>query len=503
MDDSEAVGARPVIGALVMEETQGDDRVTGVIHLQQLQQKQEQLELLESHPVTNADAEFRRGLEELVQDHLNTCMALASCSSAHEISRTNSSSSSFAPSHDDSSQPLSCATDGEDHLVGVHKEANGSNIGQSSGEQFQESEAGTARERDERDGSVHGQEQDDDANSQVPPDSQGRRQSMIMRIWDTRSQEMITTLERQAREAELLALAGRHTVSMLDASFLPEAPFPRSETPERPQPRASSLVQMWRGIEVEQGVPRNRVPVEDASTDADRVDTELEISAQGHIDSGEAQQSGSSEERVPSLTRPRSNEVVSQESELVENAMPNYQLPWDGTGQPFESGTINSSRVEIGERERESVRQIVQHWARQSGVSEMEAESDGRQTDINPWLGDIERERVRHLVRAWMQSSSQRSDILQGPHVEGEPTGRHTHLESTRVEEFDHVENLGLRHQETSQMVLELLLRTERERQRELERLIELRTVSHFSQRNRLQVIPFKNLGNLNGFCIF
>ena len=498
MDDSEAFGARPVLGVLAMEETEVDDRVAGVIHLQQVQQKQEHLELLESHPVTNADAEFRRGLEELVEDHLNTCMALASCSSAHEISRSNSSSSSFVPSQDDSSQHLRCATDGEDHLVGVHKDASGSNIGQSSGEQLQaESEAGTGRERDDRDGSVHGQEQDDNANLQVPSDSQGRRQSMIMRVWDTRSQEIITTLERQAREAELLALAGRHTVSMLDASFLPEAPFPRSESaPERPHRRASSLVEMWRGIEVEQGVSRNSAPAEHASADADIVDTEPEISAQSHIDSGEAHQSGPSEERSPVLTRPRSNEVLSQESELVENAMPNYQIAWDGTGQPFESGTSNSSRVEFGERERESVRQIVQHWALQSGVSEMEAESDGRQTDINPWLGNIERERVRHLVRAWMQPSSQRPDILQEPHVEGEPSGRHAHLESTRVEEFGNVENLGLRHQETSQMVLELLMRTERERQRELERLIELRTVSHFSQRNRLQVIPFKNLGN-------
>lgn len=41
-----------------------------------------------------------------------------------------------------------------------------------------------------------------------------------------RQAEMITTIERRNRESELISLAGMHTVSMLDASFLWESQSP-------------------------------------------------------------------------------------------------------------------------------------------------------------------------------------------------------------------------------------------------------------------------------------
>ncbi|CAI5470708.1 unnamed protein product [Closterium sp. Yama58-4] len=61
---------------------EADRQLAELLQLQQVQQKQDLMRLSEAHAVSNADAAFRRGLEELIQDHLNTCLALANCGTA-------------------------------------------------------------------------------------------------------------------------------------------------------------------------------------------------------------------------------------------------------------------------------------------------------------------------------------------------------------------------------------------------------------------------------------
>jgi hypothetical protein len=414
-----------------MDEIMMDDRVAAMMQLQQVQQKQEQMALLESHPVTNADAEFRRGLEELVQDHLNTCMALASCSSSHEIPDDSSSS--------DDEEPIEDVVDG----------SSGSSYAPAAFQSLspeQELEA----EDDEAARDVSAQEHIEDVPDPAADDSPERRQSGIMHVWDTRAEEeMITTLERQAREAELLALAGQHTVSMLDASFLQEAPTLRSESIlERGHRRASSLVQLWRGIEEERSV--TRAPAEETTT------PQLEASPQT--------QTGTFAEEA---SAPLETSRVQAES----------ATGWVDTVQPNQSSASSQAA--------ERVRQIVQHWARQNASNDIEGGVRGSRDGLNPWLGQNERERVRHLVRAWVETSSQRSSGVPRPDV-GDASGGPV-AERTEAREIADVE-LGRQRQEASEMFVEVLMRIDRERQRELERLTELRTVSDFSQRNRLQV---------------
>lgn len=490
MDECEVAGTDTAAEVFDMEETDIDDRVAAIMHLQRMQQKQEQTELLESHPVTNADAEFRRGLEELVQDHLNTCMALASCSSSHEMPGPDNSSSSFTSLQGDSSD-----IDSADRLEDLE---NGGIVSSGSGylqTSFQSPQAGQLQELEELDdvvnelergsNSEHSQEEEltgEDAQITSPSDSPGRRQSRIMRMWDSRAEEMITTLERQAREAELLALAGRHTVSMLDASFLQEAPTPRSESAlERPHRRASSLVQMWRGIEGERGVARGRVPAEGTSTAA------LNVPAQTALESREG--ASPSSERAPlSIPSNGSEGIEFQGHGPVDNSVESRR-GWSGGNEPQLRSATNGSLREgvIGDMDRERVRQIVQQWARQNAANDIEAGATETHDDMNPWLGHNERERVRHLVRAWVQNSSQRAGGLQRPVVEA--AAGDTESQNNGETRSPQLQDLGRQRRDTSQMVLEVLMRIERERQRELERLTELRTVSDFSQRNRLQVL--------------
>lgn len=473
-----------------------DDRIAAMLQLQQMQQKQEQLALLESHPVSNADAEFRRGLEELVQDHLNTCMALASCSSSHEISRADNGSSSFTSLPGDNRE---CDDDDDDEeerirdLQDVVDESSGSAYASTSFQNLTEEQQLEFQDgaHDSRDRSAHSHseehmlDQEDVHNPASSGDSPGRQQSRILQIWDTRAEEMITTLERQAREAELLALAGQHTVSMLDASFLQESPTLRPEsTLERGHRRASSLVQMWRGIEGERSVPRDRVPAEGTLPHELQASTGTQTDFSGRDAAAAA----------PSLERTSSgNSAIQTLNELTDTDAESRSVWVDNEQQQTSSGTTTSSQAtDTGEMDRERVRQIVQHWARQNVVNDIEAGIRSQEDGLNPWLGQNERERVRHLVRAWVETSSQRSAGLQrrpdvdvGRVAAGGPVAESPSPSEAR--EIGDVE-LGRQQQEASEMVLEVLMRIDRERQRELERLTELRTVSDFSQRNRLQV---------------
>ena len=473
MDECEIVLRGAAGEGVHIDEIMMDDRVAAMMQLQQVQQKQEQMPLLESHPVTNADAEFRRGLEELVQDHLNTCMALASCSSSHEIARADDSSSSDDEEHIGDLQDVVDGSAGSSYAPGSFQSL--------SPEQFQEELE--VEDGAERDISTHSQDHSLDENVHNPAsgDSPGRRQSRIMHMWETRAEEMISTLERQAREAELLALAGQHTVSMLDASFLQEAPALRSESIlERGHRRASSLVQLWRGIEGERSLARDTAPAGGSPPHEPEVSSETQSNFSGRDTGTVAEGTSSPLER----SRAQINELIDARAESGSGWVDNEQQAEGRT-------TASSQATEIREMDRERVRQIVQHWARQNAANDIEAGVRGSRDDLNPWLGQNERERVRHLVRAWVETSSQRSSGMQRPDI-GDVSGGAV-AERSEANEIADVE-LGRQRQEASEMVVEVLMRIDRERQRELERLTELRTVSDFSQRNRLQVLIYQSL---------
>nr|GLL17179.1 uncharacterized protein LOC109190674 isoform X1 [Ipomoea trifida] len=132
---------------------------------QQLQQKPETT-------ADNARAEFERGLEELMRGHLDECMSYVSCSSARNTE-----------DDDDEGKQL------------VRR-----------------------RRRSDLEG-----------DNLVESFAARRRHSRILSRWAARqAQEMITTMERRNRESELMALAGLHTVSMLDSSFFRESQSPTS-----------------------------------------------------------------------------------------------------------------------------------------------------------------------------------------------------------------------------------------------------------------------------------
>nr|KYP60670.1 Protein neuralized [Cajanus cajan] len=130
---------------------------------------------------------------------------------------------------------------------------------------------------------------------------------------------------------------------------------------------------------------------------------------------------------------------------------------------------VREQSPDLGEVERERVRQIVRGWM-ESGISDHSSNVSQRNNNRRAeWLGETERERVR-IVREWVQMTSQQRGS-RGSRRDAQP---------------EHVRRDMLRLR-GRQALVDLLVRIERERQRELQGLLEHRAVSDFAHRNRIQ----------------
>uniref|UniRef100_A0A5B6Z871 RING-type domain-containing protein n=1 Tax=Davidia involucrata TaxID=16924 RepID=A0A5B6Z871_DAVIN len=383
---------------------------------QQLQQKPES--------TTNAHTEFELGFEELMRGHLDECMSFASCSSTRNTEEED---------------------DEGDQLV-------------------------RRRRRSDLEG-------DDLAESSAAR----RRHSRILSRWAARqAQEMITTIERRNRESELMALAGLHTVSMLDSSFLRESQSPTSRRQgnvERPSTQASSILQMWRELEDEHVLNRARERVRERLRQQRSVEPNTNVSSMN-------------------MSESRGSEIQGSLEDVTESENDFGTWSHDQMGPQNQHGDRDSSSREqspdLGEVERERVRQIVRGWM-ESGISDhstnIAQRSNGPRAE---WLGETERERVR-IVREWVQMTSQQRGA-RGVRREEQVAGLGAQVDQVHegsVADNDegqpeHVRRDMLRLR-GRQALLDLLVRIERERQRELQGLLEHRAVSDFAHRNRIQ----------------
>ncbi|XP_009762683.1 uncharacterized protein [Nicotiana sylvestris] len=388
---------------------------------------QQQLQQKPESTGDDASSEFERGWEELImRGHLDECMSFAACSSARNTE-----------DEDDESN---------DRLVRRRRRSSGIEGG------------------------------DDLAESSAAR----RRHSRILSRWAARqAEDMITTIERRSSESELMALSGLHTVSTLDSSFLIESrsPSSRHQGDAERSSRASTILQMWRELEDEHILNRARDRVRERLTQQRSVDSSTNISSTSISESRESENNGSL--------------VDANESE-------NEYGTWspDVIGPQIENSEHeNSSREQspdLGEVERERVRQIVRGWM-ESGVSDHS--SNVSQRNGGPrgeWLGETERERVR-IVREWVQMTSQQRGA-RGGRREEQSSGLSAQVDRVRDgSAVDHEEGqpehvrrdmLRLRGR---QALLDLLVRIERERQGELQGLLEHRAVSDFAHRSRIQ----------------
>lgn len=369
----------------------------------------------------DAHSDFDHGLDDFMRGHLDDCMSFASCSSSR-----------VQDDEDDES----------DQLV-------------------------RRRRRSDLEG-------DDLAESSAAR----RRHSRILSRWAARqAQEMITTIERRNRESELMALAGLHTVSMLDSSFLRGSQSPTSGQEgavERPSTQASSILQMWRELEDEHMLNRARERMRE------RLRQQRSSDANTNVSSTMSDSRGSENRGSLGDASESENDYVTWSHDQIgsRNALGNRD------------GSSREQSPDLGEVERERVRQIVRGWM-ESGISDRSSNVSQRNTNHrSEWLGETERERVR-IVREWVQMTSQqrgsRGSRRDAQVSQSAPADRTRDIAADHDErQPEHVRRDMLRLR-GRQALVDLLVRVERERQRELEGLLEHRAVSDFAHRNRIQ----------------
>ncbi|CAL1366977.1 unnamed protein product [Linum trigynum] len=246
--------------------------------------------------------------------------------------------------------------------------------------------------------------------------------------------------------------AGLQNVSVLDSPFLrdPQSGSGRNQGSDgRGSTHASSLLRMWRELEDEHGVSHG----------------------QGRVGERLLQYRG---EVLSNLSRgddvSGGNHIGSDEHEEVRI----------GSGGESEYGH-EDDRSDLGEIERERVRQIFREWMSSGGARERSTPHVSRRNGSRAeWLGETEQQRVR-VIREWVQK------INNGPaagQIEQVLDGLYLHRSEGPPERHP---RRGIGRLCGRQALLDMIKKAERERQRELQGLLEHRAVTQFPHRNRIQ----------------
>ncbi|KAK8697752.1 hypothetical protein V6N13_113890 [Hibiscus sabdariffa] len=268
-----------------------------------------------------------------------------------------------------------------------------------------------------------------------------------------------------------MAVAGLHNVSVLENSFLRESQSQASGRRETGSTRASSLLQMWRELEDEHVVSH----AEERTNERMLQQRSDEISMTDLSDGQHSEHSGVTED-------------------VSENEF--GQWPPDRFGS--QNGNEDSSSFnckhspDLGALERERVRQIFQEWMNNGG-NELTANVSHRHNSSRAqWLGETEQERVR-IIREWVQKNSQQRGACMdsrgeqaadaGGQIERVLDGLVVNHDEGQTE---HVHR-GIRKLCGRQALLDMLKKAEREREIEIQVLLEHRAVSNFAHRNRIQ----------------
>lgn len=276
-----------------------------------------------------------------------------------------------------------------------------------------------------------------------------------------------------------MAIAGLHNVSVLDSSFLRESQSQESRRrggDERRSTRASPLLQMWRELEDEHVVSHSHERVGERLREqgSDRMVSDIsraDVSESHGSEHGGGSDDASVSENECGMWSPNR---FGLQNEHEDPANFNYDHSSD-----------------LGEVERERVRQIFREWMNNGARERASSISRVNHSSRPEWLGETEQERVR-IIREWVQMNSQQrgacSDSREeqatevGDQIEQVLDGLVVNQNSRN----DHTRR-GIRRLCGRQALLDMLKNAERERRRELQGLLEHRAVSNFAHRNRIQ----------------
>ena len=278
-----------------------------------------------------------------------------------------------------------------------------------------------------------------------------------------------------------MAIAGLQNVSVLDSPFLRESPSPvsrRRGDQARLSTQTSSLRQIWQDLEDEpvgQGQGQGRFRQQRSDELNNDLSSVTASESQRSVDSSGLD--GLSESEYGPWPQ---SQLGSQNENEVNNILACEQSPV------------------FGDVERERVRQTFQNWMNTGRIGHTSNVSQVNNTTRAQWLGETEQERVR-IVREWVQMTSQpRGSLSAGREEQVAEIGaqiqrvRDGLIVNCYEGQTEPVRRVGILRLCGRQALLDMLVKTGRERQRELQQLSGHKVVSDFAHRNRIQVSFYK-----------
>ncbi|MCD9638462.1 hypothetical protein HAX54_022460 [Datura stramonium] len=153
---------------------------------------------------------------------------------------------------------------------------------------------------------------------------------------------------------------------------------------------------------------------------------------------------------------------------------------------------LSDQSSDLGEIERERVRQVFQEWMSTGVKDHSQSLSVSHKNNCSgaPWLGENERERVR-IIREWVQINIQQSGAG-SPRDEGAADIGYQFEQVRDGFLVNHSENGEIKPVRIycgKKTLLDLLMKFQLERKREIQGLLECKPVSNFTYRNRIQTL--------------
>ncbi|GMJ10782.1 hypothetical protein like AT2G27950 [Hibiscus trionum] len=267
-----------------------------------------------------------------------------------------------------------------------------------------------------------------------------------------------------------MAIAGLHTVSVLENSFRRESQSQSSRRQENGSTRTSSILQMWRELE-DKHVMNN------------------------------AQERGSKrilQQRSGDLSTTDSDSRNGESTVVSENVSGNEFGQWSQDRFGSQTGNADSSNFncepssDLGEVERERVRQIFREWMKNCGRDHTSNVSLRSNSSRAKRLGEAEQERVGTIRECVQMNSQQRGACIQSREAQAAAIGGHIEevLNGFVVNQNEYRTELvhrGIRKLCGRQALLDMLEKSKSERQTEVQGLSEFRAVSNFAHHKLIQ----------------
>ncbi|KAL1819020.1 hypothetical protein ACET3Z_013889 [Daucus carota] len=268
-----------------------------------------------------------------------------------------------------------------------------------------------------------------------------------------------------------MAVAGLHNVSAISSSLGIEAQSSLPRWCANNEKQSTSLLRMWRELEGDQIASSSQSQVGGRSMQENVIE-------HGSSLSNTCLSAGSGDGSVHSL-------IDSNEKENERIISPRVrQIEHDDT-RSSSSESTNYSEVE-----RERLREVFREWQNNGLRNNTPSDSNSNNSTRAQWLGEKECERVR-TVREWVNKTTHQRDRCHGGGRDGQDS--ETGVQIDRVHEGHSGDQCETRPKRTirrlcgRQTLLDLLMRAEKERRRELQDLLDHKHVSDFPYRNRIQ----------------